>query len=454
MAKTSKGKAILRVPEKRQTSLPWHTSSLIVVITACITWTFASMIHSIPTKADPCETAIGCSLLHRLTASKKDRSKEQAIAVVSERYTGPSRVFPKFEHPFPCYKGEPLLMRETPAAEGILFQRPHKTGSTTMVGIVLRLVHNRAKIHLEGGEFDKCKHRAMHGVAKQYQYGQRDRTKSFLFSIIRDPTARMISQFFHFDVTGYQKEPTDHNFLSMARGLHFNYYLSELSTRHYVPNGTVISDLDFAKSVGFETERDLRSAMRSPKPGPTQLLRRQRLASNEFGLKYDPNKIVQDILDDYDFIAIMERMDESLVVFQMLLGLTTKEILYTRARSSGTFSNGWHGRPCIFIMKSFLTPDMKAYFESEEWKLTVANDILMYQAANKSLDRTIASLDPVEFQKNMAALRRGLKLAAESCKGKVRPICTDGGVEIPAPNRTCYIWSEGCDHHCIDEVEF
>ena len=397
------------------------------------------------------------SIPHRLSVFNAENIREKATAVVSEPYTGPSRVYPKFDYPFPCFQGEPILMRETPAARGILFQRPHKTGSTTMVGIILRLVHNRAKMHQGeakfGKKFDKCKHRTMHGKAKNYQYGKRDLSKSFLFSIIRDPTARTISQFFHFDVAAYEKEPTDDTFRTMARSGNFNYYLMELSTRQYVPNGTLVSDLDFAKSMGYAGVNQCDLAMRSREPGPTQLLRRQRVSSKEFGLNYDPKRVVQDILDDYNFIAIMERMDESLVVFQMLLGLTTKEILYTRARSSGSFFNGWHGRPCIYIMKSFLTPGMKAYFESEEWKLTIANDILMYQAANESLDRTIASLDPAEFTKNMAALKRGLNLAGEICKGKIRPVCTEGGVEIPLPNRTCFIWSEGCDHACIDAVQ-
>ena len=55
----------------------------------------------------------------------------------------------------------------------------------------------------------------------------------------------------------------------------------------------------------------------------------------------DYHKVVQDILNDYDFIAITERMDESLVVMKILLNLTLDEILYSKpARSAGSFSNG------------------------------------------------------------------------------------------------------------------
>jgi hypothetical protein len=398
------------------------------------------MIHSFPKSCEQYRSEIGYPVPHRLSASKTDSSKERAIAVVSDPYTGPSRVFPKFEHPFPCFKGEPRLMIETPAAEGILFQRPHKTGSTTMVGIVLRLVHNRAK----GKPFNNtCKHRAIHGTARHYRYQERDRTKSFLFSIIRDPTTRIISEFFHFDVTAYEREPTDSNFLGMIRQKGHNYYLKQLTTRHYVPNGTIVPDLDFAKSKGYKTFAEFSASH----------VNREQLANMEFGVNYSPTQIVEEILYDYDFIAITERMDESLVALQMLLGLTTKEIIYTHARSSGSFSNGWHGRPCFYIMKAFLTPGMKKFFASEEYKATVANDFLMYQAANKSLDRTLASLDPVEFEKNMAALQRGLQLAAKNCKGRIRTLCDDGGTPILPKNTTCYIWSEGCDHACVDELD-
>ena len=387
---------------------------------------------------------------------KNDVIKETRTRHAKLPYTGPSRVFPVFNFPFPCVEGEPLLMRETPAAEGILFQRPHKTGSTTMVGIVMRLAHNRAKHmnNLSNMSAAKCKHRSMHGTAHQYQYGRRDKTKSFLFSIIRDPTARVISQFFHFDVTAFLYEPTDVNFRNMARRITImNYYFKELSTREYVTNETKPSELEFAKSMGYKGLDDYRAAIQSDQPGATRLLQRQFVASRVFGLNYDPVQVVKDILDDYNFIAIMERMDESLVVFQMLLGLTTKEILYTKARSSGSFSNGWPDRPCFYIMNSFLSPGMTEFFDSEEWKLTVANDMLMYQAANKSLDRTIESLDRFEFKRNMAALKRGLKLAQENCIGRVRTACSDGGDVIPISERTCYVWSEGCDHDCIDELE-
>lgn len=326
-----------------------------------------------------------------------------------------------------------------------------------MVGIVMRLAHNRAKGILDrtkGVKHQRCSHRAMHGTAQKMQYGSRDKTKSFLFSIIRDPTKRIISEFFHFEVTAFQKDPTDDRFLLKARApTTYNYYLKELSTRpDAVTPGNEPSVRDFALARGFTSYIEMMAQVRAQVPG-TELLNREVQWYKQHGPNFNGEKMVADILDDYNFIAVMERMDESLVAFQMLFGLTTQEILYTRARSSGSFSNGWVDRPCFYIMPSFLTDGMKAYFESEEWQNAIKYDMMMFQAANKSLDRTIEALGRDEFSKNLAEFKRGLKLAQENCKGRIRTMCSEGGKVIPLPNRTCYIWAEGCDHACIDDLK-
>jgi hypothetical protein len=443
---------IIATKKKVVTSTLFHSNLFLILVVACITWSVASFMHAWSHENNS-DTKILRNFHNDISRFRRQKERQSTPKdshepfIKIEKYDGPSRVYAKYQYAFPCVEGEEKqLMVETPASQGLLFQRPHKTGSTTMVGILLRLSHNRAK------GFQWCKHRAMHGTARFYEYGKRDRSRSFLFSIIRDPTKRIISQFFHFDVTAYQVEPTDSNFLRMARRNSHNYYLSELTTRQYVPNGTIISKLDFAQSKGYPSVNDFEQAKVREQPGLHHLLSREYQASQIFGLFYNPDQVIKDILDDYDFIAIMERMDESLVVMQMLLGLTTKEILYTRARSSGTFSNGWKGRPCFYIMKSFLTPYMKEYFVSEEWNATIANDLRMYQAASKSLDRTIEALDHDEFHKNLDALRRGLLLANDNCKGRIRLQCDEGGNQVPQIEQTCYIWSEGCDHKCIDEL--
>lgn len=350
----------------------------------------------------------------------------------------PTKVYERKK--FMCFPGEKSLMLETPSKTGLMFQRPHKTGSTTVVGILLRLVHNRAT------KFEKCKHRSIHGTALSFQYGERMRGKSFLFSIIRDPTTRIISEFFHFKVSAGQKDPTDAAFLEyVQRSNVMNTYLHDLMTKNYTTNQKIGGGVllrQFREYMGLQNaNHQTREENSSPE-------RKRKIAREWYSFKRangEPaEKVVKDIIDEYDFIGVTERMDESLVVLQMLLNLTTKEILYTRARSSGTFSNGYVNRPCFLISPSFLTPTMQAWFEGEEWWDIIQNDVLLYQAANRTLDRTIAAFNeesPGLFDSKLARLKEGLKLANEHCKGNIRSMCTDGGKKIFPVNTTCYIWA-------------
>ncbi|KAL3912263.1 MAG: hypothetical protein SGILL_006952 [Bacillariaceae sp.] len=230
----------------------------------------------------------------------------------------------------------------------------------------------------------------MHGTAVELEYGQRDRNKSFLFSVIRDPTAKAVSRFFHFAVSVHQQVPNFANFVnnmkssSLARP-----HLRDLSTNpHY----------NWTKKTG-------------PKPGQFILP------------KLDYHQVVQEILKDYDFIAITERMDESLVVMKMLLNLSLEEILYTKAaRSAGSFSNGPEGRPCVYLTPSFLTPAMTEYLESSDWKTRIKGDELLYQAAYKSLDRTIDALGRPKVERTLAQFKKAQAHVQEKCEGQVRGI--------------------------------
>jgi Sulfotransferase family len=367
-------------------------------------------------------------ILRRVTASTAHNSLNQDATSgrnLETVYEGPSRVWQPFNGGmFPCFPGERHLMSTEPAHHGFLFHRPKKVGSTTMVGIILRLVHNKARQEFQQQqqeqqlmqnqkEYIKCMHRAMHGSALDFEYNQRDISQSFLFSLLRHPTQRAISEFFHFRVAVHGQEPTNKNFMEFVRQKALsNYYLNDMTMKPF----------------------DVTT----------------------YGPEVTPlTTIVQDVLNSFDFMAITERMNESLVVLQMLLGLETKDIVYTRARSSGTFTNGPPDRPCSYITPSFLTSDMKQYFASEEWLNTTRGDVLLYNAASASLDRTIDALGRGEFTKKLHAFERGLSLVEENCKqGKdhIVTLCTEGGQLIAPENTTCYIWSLGCDHDCIDEI--
>jgi hypothetical protein len=311
-------------------------------------------------------------------------------------------------------------MKTTPVREGFFFHRPEKVGSTTMVGIVMRLAQVRAHKQLgKQGTPDYsafCTHRSNHGTALSLEYGQRNRNKSFLFSILRDPTARTISRWFHFGVSFYQHDPTLPNFLSALRAPNdFMFYLKDLM----VKNMTIYNPKELSRNVVNYTE------------------------------------IVENILDAYDFIAITERMDESLVVLKLLLGLSFEEILYAHpARSAGGYSNGVpNKRPCIYITPSFLSPGMKKYLQSPEWKRRIKGDEMLYMAAYKSLDLTIEYLGKERVQRQVELFQRAKAYAQTQCESKIVDLCDENGRRRQFDNTTCLIWGEGCDHVCLNELK-
>jgi hypothetical protein len=50
--------------------------------------------------------------------------------------------------------------------------------------------------------------------------------------------------------------------------------------------------------------------------------------------------MVSQVLDGYDFVGVSERMDESVVAFQMLLGLDPVDVMYMSSKKSGGSMTG------------------------------------------------------------------------------------------------------------------
>jgi len=104
-------------------------------------------------------------------------------------------------------------------------------------------------------------------------------------------------------------------------------------------------------------------------------------------------------------------------------------------------------------MKPFVTSGMKTFFASPSWQAHIRGDVLIYQAAYASLDKTIDALGRKRFQEHLDVFCRALQYAHRECSGKVITTCTEGGQHVPHANNMCYQWAEGCDHVCLDALE-
>lgn len=243
----------------------------------------------------------------------------------------------------PCHS---LFSIGGPANNGLFMVKPSKTGGSTAASINLRIAST-----LKPGSL--CQARFNHGTAFSLQYATRDRTKSFLWTVLREPTARFVSEFFFFQVSRLGVTASDENFYNYVhnggRGK-FSHYFNVLS----------LTKFNSTDMVRFNST--------------------------------DMIQTVNSIMHDYDFIGVTERMDESAVALQMLLKLPTASVIYASSKVNGGYDDGLYQNTCYKIQKSSILPFMKQYFESNMWKEKNKWAAVLYQTANRSLDLTIDRL--------------------------------------------------------------
>ena len=168
----------------------------------------------------------------------------------------------------------------------------------------------------------------------------------------------------------------------------------------------------------------------------------------------DPITAANTILEDYDFIGISERMDESAVILMMLLDVPMSDVLFLNAKGKGGYDDGGgraDGRSCTYIWPSFVSPGMQRFFDTnEEWQSMVQNDLAFYKAANASMDLTIQALGRDLFESNLAKFKTAQAEAKEKCLPRTIFPCDDAG---RLHNDANCIWNDsGCGVECLDEI--
>ncbi|CAB9516924.1 expressed unknown protein [Seminavis robusta] len=326
-----------------------------------------------------------------------------------------------------------------PVQEGFFFLKTHKTGSSTSAGVHIRIARNMATYQTQRwnkttttapSSFSTtsfCRAQFDHSTARKMNYGQRSKSRSFLWTILREPNQRAKSHFFHFGVS--------------RRNIPPDQYRDFLLNKNHKKKSTNNNDKGYYVKM-LSTSSSLSSEQDETNNNTTTMI-----------------AILQDILDSYDFIAITERMEESIVALQMILGLSTADVLYLSAKSSGGYdAGGGFGGKCILIQKPHkesLAKVEQFMRESPEWKAHVQWDQLLYQAANQSLDRTIHAFDQDEFRTHLALFRHAQQVAQEQCLPHVRLPCSkDREAMAPLPDaKTDCLWKDSaCGTACLDQV--
>jgi hypothetical protein len=278
--------------------------------------------------------------------------------------------------------------------KGLLLVKVPKAASSTAAGVVLRVKNRHG-----------CRVQWHHGQASQY--ANRELDQSYLLSTVRLSANRALSSVYYHTISFHgalrRKTPRDRFIVHELNRTQSNFQM------HY----TILEKNTTADDTLIET--------------------------------------VRDIIENYDFIMVAERMEESLVVWAWLTDVSLANVVVMSSKLSGTYY--YNGKKCMNLVKPIKTQGVEAYFRSDAWQSAHSGDALLHAAANRSLDRTIETMGWNRFQRDLAEYRRLTQVVSATCTNEAHFPCSSTGerqLELAAKN--CYVRDFGCGYPCIDRV--
>jgi Sulfotransferase family len=340
-----------------------------------------------------------------------------------DRFQGPSRVFPT--KAFPC---DDLMSEQNFRNPGTVWKnsfvyvmQPHAAG-ITLAGVASRIARNVAsrKHRIEPGS-NRTACATWNAAVRARRLKDRVKDKSFLWSVVREPVDRMLSRFFHETVSLEGKVGNVENF------------------KKFVDDGT---SLEYGVAVKTLTMRSFGRRM-SPYGG-LDIIQHH----------------VQEILNEYDFLGILERLHESLAVLQLLLGLETQDVLYLTMRSADAFggaaftilTNPKSGeRKCAKLQPKRASLAFKEFLHQPYlFEEVFEADVYLYKAINASLDATIESLGHEKVDQAVKRLQWGQKQVNKRCSKTAIFPCSNEGPTTPSTD--CLVDDVSCGYQCIDSI--
>ena len=355
--------------------------------------------------------------------------------------------FSKYQHPFPCLSKESSSSTSSSSNNdngfGIQYIKVFKTASSTVAHIVKYIATTRGKCR------EYSKHAAAH-TFPHLQSGKSNshigsgnstsmsitsttstiRTKSnqpnsFLFTFVREPTKRAVSDFFYTKVTQANQTVNLQNFKTgccrSKQGLNgqAGFQLAYISTDSLLPEYTFVdvnlddyTEMDDDKNVSVQNhtnESYSNSSSMIRIKHPEKLLRR-----------------INHVFDVYDFIGVSDRLNESLVALSFLLNLSITEIAYVSYRQSGSYLEV-PNKKCVKIVPAEVSPDVKEYLKTEEWAAVTAADKLLHRTAMEALDNTIENVIGRDlFEERLSEYKELIQLMKE-CNEICSSTCSSDG---------------------------
>jgi hypothetical protein len=327
----------------------------------------------------------------------------------------------------------PFLLYSKQVAEGMIYIKTYKASSSTCEGIAWSIAHHVGRRRQEqkavsAGQPEKasdaaaaadavCRAYTRHEFADNRMHARRDPAKSLLWTFVRNPAARDLSHIYHFEIGR--------------------------------KNRTSMTSMDIQKQIqahikGRQTRYLVRAKTSRAPLWPLHELKRNRTDLVMY--------MKDEIFVNYDFIGLTERMTESLAVIVLLWeDLQPQDVIVLNSKRSGGFDDGGNNQTCTAIPKADMTPELQEYFEYRHqlWNA----DVLLYHAANASLQMTIDSLGRERVQQMAQIIEALQQTAQERCLDEANFPCSPEGVYQPELAETsCYVQDAGCGHDCVDRV--
>jgi len=306
---------------------------------------------------------------------------------------------------FPCFLGKmgENKRKRGEDLKGMIYVKLPKASSSTLAGINLRIAHRYGT-----SMNDVCASNYEHRTGKQLKLSQRNLAFTFLWTFVRHPISYSISRLFFLDVT---------------------------------------------RNITSTNHTELIKHLRGKKDGNTQFKYLDPFESNLTALN-ELSSNVKRVIDDYDFIGVVERFDESLVALRLMLGLSAGDIIYVRSKIGGNWDDAFTDHHhCIKTASSFVTPSMKTYYASSLFHAKHETDFLLYEAANRSLDLTITRIGRLRFEEALEEHKYLNSLVDRICAPiTIFPCSVNGTSQTRLAKKNCYYYDYGCGYPCLDEL--
>lgn len=344
---------------------------------------------------------------------------------------------------------------------GLIYIKVDKAASSTLAGINIRLAHKVGAMVLPRhssstwwhmsktvAEPQVCSHTYSHGRASQVLHQTNHNTNRpssspvLLWTFLRDPLTRAVSEFNHFWISrkGYgARNGIVQPFLESRKNFQLKYIMD-----HAHPEQAL------ARVTNNESANpDNRQNATNVKSSPVWQLIEDR------------------IMNVYDFIGVVERLEESLAVMKLLWGVDLQDLIVLSAKKSGGWDDGRYNNTCYQITPpsstsvsssqshrgdvESLSPYLLNYIHTD---FLVGNyDYGLYAIVNASLDRTIAILGQARVDRTRQELRLLQALVESKCQDDaIFPCSSNGTLQHERSAKNCYWFDSGCGFACVDRV--